>query len=246
LSRGAIKAVASIGRRSGKVIRALCSDRRRRALRAGVVASRNHEQLVAILEPVLVIDVGANGGQFALATLEASTEARIVSFEPLAAPCERFMRAIDDRRVALRAIALGSKSGEATINVSRADDSSSILEITDLQDRLFPGTARVGTEVVAVSTLDAEFDDVPPRTLLKIDVQGYELEVLRGGARLLGSIDWVLCEVSFLELYAGQPAASDVIECLREHGLRLTGVPHLTSRGARTVQADLLFGRADR
>jgi FkbM family methyltransferase len=209
-----------------------------------VVASPDHERLVALLEPELVIDVGANGGQFALAALEASRTARIVSFEPLTAPCERFRSAIDDRRVALRATALGSKSGEATINVSGADDSSSILEITDLQDRLFPGTASVATETIAISTLDVEFGDVPPRTLLKIDVQGYELEVLRGGARLLGTIEWVLCEVSFLELYAAQAAAGDVIELLSASGMYLSDIIHVTRVSGRAIQADLLFARA--
>jgi hypothetical protein len=80
--------------------------------------------------------------------------------------------------------------------------------------------------------------------LLKLDVQGFELQALAGCEDVLPRFDWVYVECSFMELYAGQSLADEVIAWLRERGLRLAGVYHMAydDRG-RAVQADFLFGR---
>ncbi len=100
--------------------------------------------------------------------------------------------------------------------------------------------------VVRQARLDEvmEADRLAAPTLLKIDVQGYELELLRGAERSLAAIDEILVECSFVELYAGQPLADDVVCHLRERGFGLNGV-HSVARGAdgRPLQADLLFSR---
>lgn len=82
--------------------------------------------------------------------------------------------------------------------------------------------------------------------LLKLDVQGYELQALRGCETLLDAFAWVYCECSFVELYQGQALADEVIAWLRAHGLRLIGVYNMAfDHAARAVQADFLFGRGD-
>ena len=218
-------------------------------LRLGVGAAIEHEPVLRFLAADgvrLVLDVGANVGQFALAARHCIPEARIDSFEPLAGPAATFRRVFaGDGRVTLHACALGPEASTAEMHVSAADDSSSLLPIGQRQEAIFPGTGEVGRERVRVATLDSEIAPPDPsdRALLKIDVQGFELPALRGCESLLPLIRWVYVEASFMELYEGQGLAHEVIDHLHGRGFELRGIylPTYDSHGL-AVQGDLLFG----
>jgi len=88
--------------------------------------------------------------------------------------------------------------------------------------------------------LDA--DAILPPALLKIDVQGYELEALRGCEPLLDRFRHVYVECSFMELYEGQGLASEVIGYLAVYGFRLVGVYNMGyDRKGHAIQGDFLF-----
>jgi FkbM family methyltransferase len=218
-----------------------------RALRRGVPAGVEHDSVLRSLDCRTVVDVGANRGQFALAARHRWPTARIVSFEPLEHPAATFAEIFDDDDlVTLHDAAIGPSEELGTMHLSGRDDSSSLLAITELQDTVFPGTAEVGTVSVRVAPLGAFVDaaSLEPPALLKIDVQGYELEVLRGCEPLLRSFDRIYCECSFVELYRGQGLAGAVIDWLSERGYALTGVFNAAYDGeGRAVQADFLFSR---
>ncbi|MGV0795026.1 FkbM family methyltransferase [Mycolicibacterium sp. XJ1819] len=236
----------------GKLARILPVAAWRRALaRHRVAAAVEHVGVLGHLAGLrTVVDVGANRGQFALAARHCHPEARIVSFEPLAAPAATF-RAVfaGDTRTSLVNAAVGPAPGEAVIHVSARDDSSSLLPITAAQNTLFPGTAEVDTDTVRVTRLAEHVPaaDIETPALLKIDVQGFELQALAGSDDVLDRFEWVYVECSFLELYAGQAFADDVIGWLRDHGFALTGIYSVSydSEG-RAVQADFLFTRRAR
>ena len=107
----------------------------------------------------------------------------------------------------------------------------------------FAGTGAVGQLEVQVRPLADYLDPAPPGpVLLKIDAQGYELEVLTGAGPALAGIDEVYCECSFLELYEGQPRAGEIISHLHGHGFALAGVFGVAhSLSGEQMQADLLF-----
>ena len=132
--------------------------------------------------------------------------------------------------------------------MSRADDSSSLLPISQVQERLYPGTGEMRIETIRVGRL-ADFvlaGDIKPPALLKLDVQGFELEALRGCEDLLGRFALVYVECSFVELYKGQAMADQVIAWLAERGLVLKGVYNMGyDRNGRAVQADFLFSSTD-
>lgn len=220
-----------------------------RVLRMGVAAAVEHAPVLRNLGNVrTVVDVGANSGQFALVAKECFPNARLLSFEPLPAPVEKFKRVFaGEPQVAIHEVAIGPRAGEARIHVSRRADSSSLLPITTLQEQLFPGTAEVGTEPVKVGKL-TDFlsgEDIAPPALLKLDVQGFELQALQGCEDLLDRFDWVYVECSFAELYAGQVLADAVVSWLRERGLRVTGVYNVSyDRNGQAMQADFLFARS--
>lgn len=220
----------------------------RRALRQHrVAAGVEHARVLRNLGSLrTVVDVGANRGQFALAARHVFPQARIVSFEPLAGPAALWRKVFaGDARAQVIDAAVGPESGEAEIHLSARDDSSSLLPITARQNALFPGTAEAGTETIRVVRLTDALPaaDIEAPALLKLDVQGFELQALAGCEDVLDRFTWLYVECSFVELYAGQAFADAVIAWLRERGLRLAGVYNMAYDGdGRAVQADFLFG----
>lgn len=221
---------------------------RKAVMRQRVVAGAEHLAILKNLNDVrTVVDIGANRGQFALVARYCYPRARIISFEPLPRPAAVFEEVFgSDSNVQLIKSAVGSHSGVATVHVSARDDSSSLLPIGVLQEKLFPGTAETGTDTVRVVALEEslDVDDVEGSAVLKIDVQGYELEVLKGCEALLKSFSWVYAECSFVELYRGQALVDDVIGWLRNRGFLVDGVYNMSYDGdGRAIQADFLFRR---
>lgn len=230
-----------------KLARILGCARYRRALRWGVAAAVEHERLLRTLNCKTVVDIGANRGQFALVAARCFPEARIIAFEPLPGPAEKFRRVFaGDRRVVLHQCALGAASGTAEMHVSGRDDSSSLLPITPLQSSMFPGTAECGRQTVQVQRLDEILTaaDLEPPALLKLDVQGYELEALRGCGGLLRCFAHVYAECSFVEFYQGQALAEEVFGFLEGCGFDRPTPQNLevSSAGAPIV-GDFLFQR---
>jgi len=149
-----------------------------------------------------------------------------------------------DAKVNLYQVGIGPEAGEATIHVSAADDSSSLLSISQVQQRLFPGTGEVRTEKIRVGRL-SDFvspEEVVPPALLKLDVQGFELEALRGSKDLLECFTYVYVECSFMELYIGQALSHDIIEWLSRHGFILTKLNNIFyDKNGQAIQGDFLF-----
>ena len=125
-----------------------------RLLRHRVAAGVEHARVLSGLDCRTVVDIGANRGQFALVARQCQPQARVISFEPLPAAAAKF-RAVfaGDDRVTLHEVAIGPVPGNATIHISRRDDSSSLLPITSTQVALFPGTAEAATATVRVAPL---------------------------------------------------------------------------------------------
>ena len=158
-----------------------------------------------------VLDVGASRGQFALVARAMWPQCKIVCFEPLPEAVAKLKQVfVNDQNVIIHETALGDRATLSKLNVSGRDDSSSLLPI-GRQAREYPGTAAAGVLEVPVNRTSDYIDDCLAPILLKIDVQGCELEVLRGAAPKLDRIDSVLCECSFVELYDGQPLIGAVV-----------------------------------
>jgi FkbM family methyltransferase len=231
-----------------KALHGLTSPLAFRGLRLGVGAAIEHGWVLSWLAPELVVDVGANRGQFSLATRLRLPNARIIAFEPLRRPraiYERLFR--DDPKVRCEPFAVGSEDARREMVVTAEDDSSSLFAPAETQMALF-GTRVASCEAVEVRRLTEviEPDALEAPALLKIDVQGFELEVLLGAGDLLPRFRAVYVEASFLPLYAGQPLASEVISLLIGAGFEARGAFNQTwSAKYGPVQADLLFVHPD-
>jgi FkbM family methyltransferase len=164
----------------------------------------------------VVLDVGANAGQYAKRLREDGYDGRIISFEPirevhaaLAAAAAR------DPLWETRNLALGAESGRAVLNISENTYSSSFFPIADIHVDAAGDAAFIGTEEVDRARLDALDIPTDEPILLKMDVQGYEPEVIRGAGLLLGRVAAVEAEMSLVPIYHGQELAPEVCRLLR-------------------------------
>jgi FkbM family methyltransferase len=216
-------------------------------LRTRVVASTEHDRILAGLQLNTVVDIGANRGQFALCIRRLYPLAQIFSFEPLRKPACAWMRNFGaDARARLFNKAISSQSGPATMHVSRWDVSSSLLPFAQAQHDNFPFTEEASREAVETTSLEAciHEDQIRDFSLLKLDVQGFELAALQGCGGLLDRFRYVYVEASFIELYVGQALATEVIAFLLGRGFHLMCVANLScGASARPIQADFLFSK---
>lgn len=198
----------------------------------------------------LVLDVGANCGQFALELIRAGYEGRILSFEPLAeahADLLRVSRDYPQWRVAER-YAIGDRNGEAILHVAGNSESSSLLSALSAQTAAAPGSRYVDSESVAMRTLDevaaAAVADAA-RPFLKLDVQGFESRVLDGAKGLLGKLIGIQAELDLVPLYRGSVSLEEMLARLRGLGFALYRIrPGFTDRrSGRMLQCDGIFFR---
>jgi FkbM family methyltransferase len=216
-----------------------------KAFFSGAAAAVEHETLLKNIPCKTIIDIGANRGQFSLVARRCFKDAQIIAFEPLPRPFKVLQNIFaHDRRVTLYQMAVGSASSSQQIHISQRDDSSSLLPITELQNKVFPGTKEKAIIDIDVKPLDSmlQKNSVRHPALLKIDVQGYELEVLKGCKGILSLLTYVYVECSYQELYQGQPLANEIISFMNQRGFDLKGV-YNTSYDAlgRAIQSDIFF-----
>ena len=215
------------------------------ALLKGTAAGVEHKLVLQSLKCEYLVDIGANRGQFALIARKVFPQAKIHSFEPLKEPAQIFKKIFsNDPNVTLYPYAIGREKTTAIIHVTKDDDSSSMLPITKTQSSMFPGATEKETRQVSVLPLSQALGttSIPPASLLKIDVQGFELDVLQGCEDILNKFSYVYVECSFVELYAGQSLAHEVISFLDRSGFLLCGIHNLYyDRLGLAIQADFLF-----
>ena len=199
----------------------------------------------------VVLDVGANYGQYATELRSAGFKGRIVSFEPLSGPFATLSRrAAPDPLWDCRQWALGDFDGTISINIAANDgQSSSALPMLANHSNAFPEANYIGTEDTPVYKLDS----VAPKLLrpedvvfLKVDVQGYERLVLAGGESTISERCVGLeFELSLLPLYEDGMLIREALDLVYSMGFTLTGLqPVVTDfRTGRLLQADGIFFR---
>lgn len=224
-----------------------------RNLRAARVKSKLEREFDAwrIIEQqpfTCILDIGANEGQFARLARRIWPTALIHSFEPLpdvySALAERFR---DDPRLTPHNIGLSDMPAIQSMHHSAFSPSSSLLVMADLHCREWPQSVKHTTVDVRLERLDdwAHANQLDARgvLLIKIDVQGFELSVINGGVQTLRTATFIVLEVSFHELYQGQPLFGQIHDRLRELGFIYRGnIEQYRSRDhTRVLYADAIF-----
>ncbi len=198
----------------------------------------------------LVLDVGANTGQFARSLRKAGYKQWMVSFEPLStAHTQLVQTSRNDSKwyIAPRA-AIGDREGAIEMHIAGNSVSSSALEMLDSHADAAPGSAYIGSERVPLSQLDTmacNYLKPETRLFVKIDTQGYEDRVLDGATEILREARGLQLELSLVPLYQGQKLFHDLVERLRTLGFSIWAIwpgfcdPHT----GRMLQVDAIFFR---
>ncbi len=174
-----------------------------------------------------MLDVGANIGQYGMRLRNNGYRGRIVSFEPYAQAFRQLERtAARDPRWEIRRLALSDQDGEAELNVAGNSFSSSLLPMTRRHLESAPDSRYVGTERVPTARLESIWRDSvgSARAWLKLDVQGFEMIVLRGAGERIGDVRAVQTELSLTPLYDGAVAWRTLVDWLAERGFSLAAI----------------------
>ena len=230
--------------------------RRRRRLRGTVAArlttghidSLELLELIRPLKPQVIFDIGANIGTWTLLAKALYPQAQIHAFEPLPVHIGRFQKLTNRLQlVHLHEIGLGPYPMRTTMKVTDFSDASSVLPLTPTGKQQWH-LQQVAEVPVQIERLDdwvsAGGLDWPD--LIKIDVQGYELEVLRGAELCLAKAKWVLLEVSFINLYEDQCRFDQLVAFLTTAGFEVAAFGNSTALGCALIQADILFAKNNR
>ena len=183
----------------------------------------NLARFLRLDEKVLLIDIGANVGDFTTEFLSLYKDSWSVCFEPVRGNISPIGSPRDfpaDARVAMHPCALSDVDGRATINIHEDNTLCTLGEYTQ-EANAFYQTATPRSEEIACARLDSfEFEKDGGKLLVKIDVQGFEGEVIRGGMDTIKLADVVLLECSFADEYVGtEPSFSSSCAMLKECGL---------------------------
>ena len=198
----------------------------------------------------LVMDVGANEGQFARELRAAGYLGRIVSFEPQSAAHGRLLQAStrDSAWHVHERCALGDRPGEIDLNISGNSVSSSILPMLTSHRNAAPDSDYVGHESAPLITLDSiapRYFDGARAPFLKIDTQGYEWHVLDGAFATLPRVRGIQIELSLVPLYEGQRLWRECMERLEAEGFVLWALQpaFVDPATGRALQCDGWFFR---
>jgi len=195
-----------------------------------------------------ILDIGANVGQAALVFRLAFPQARIHSFEPLP-DCFDRLDGLARRlgNITPYPVALGTETGTVRFERNSYSASSSLLTMNQTHREHFPFAAATVPVEVALRPLDEVLADVPLETplLIKLDVQGYEKQVIEGGRQTIARAKVVISETSMEPLYDGQPLFRDMAETFHDLGFRYAGSfdQLISPKDGRILQQDAIFVR---
>jgi FkbM family methyltransferase len=196
-----------------------------------------------------VLDVGANIGQYAEQVLKHGFQGRLFSFEPLAEAYQALQAASRRHRGwQVFNLGMGSQAGEILINVSENSMSSSILKVREPSLAADPTSRTINQQKIRLSTVDdfmAGHPEIEDEILLKLDVQGYEIEALKGALKNLNRIRLIQAELSFAPLYDNAPRYEEVVDYLKARKFELFSVMpgFRDEQSGQMLQADGLFVR---
>lgn len=194
------------------------------------------------LDVATVVDGGANQGQWLAYARQIWPKARFVCFEPQG-ECASMIPKGDG--VTVVEIALGDRIGSVKFNRSSFNQSSSILKMAQLHKDAFPFTAGESSCEVPVTTLDQWCEENGTwADVVKLDLQGYELQALMYMPRSLMKAKALCVETSFVELYDGQPLFGVIHDYLGQLGFRYAGCiepPLASPLDGRPLEEDSWF-----
>lgn len=200
-------------------------------------------------DDMIVHDIGAASGTFSSFAASLSNVREIHAFEPLPSAYAELVDISTKSAVPIicHNVALGEFNGQSSMSVPEISrDSSSLLEPNHVLDHEV-GEGAVYQQLVRVVRLDdyVQENKLPLPDVVKMDVQGYEDRVLRGGSQTISAARFCVIEVNFEPLYEQSALFDDVYLLLREYGFCLIGMNNpACGYVSQQLQANAIFAKA--
>lgn len=211
--------------------------------------ARRRRLLISDLD--LMVDVGANIGQYVDEVRRSGWAGEFISYEPLAAPFETLRhKASADGHWSARRYAVGGEAGELALNVSEKSVFSSALPTLARGMKVYDGMGVARIERCRMEPLDsllAPHLEAGRRVGVKVDVQGFERDVLLGAPQTMKVAHFWEMELTPVELYEGQMLMIEALERLRDAGLHLVATENIFGDAStgRSLQFNGLFARSN-
>ena len=193
-----------------------------------------------------ILDIGANEGQFAKKIRNYFQNTKIDSFEPII-DCYKILvdKFKNDINFKGHNFALGNSNEKQIMNINASFVSSSILQMTDIHHQNYPNTDKSVEKEISVRRLD-DLENIvtaSSKILMKIDVQGFELNVLKGAVNTLKLVEVIIIEVMYETLYDGQSTFDDLNDFLKAHNFVFSGIydQELSPLNGKPIFADLIY-----
>jgi FkbM family methyltransferase len=208
------------------------------------------KSIIDLYQIDLVIDVGANIGQFATELRSNGYGGEIISFEPVESTFRELAKncSNDPLWTAIN-LGLGSKNENLRINTSSFSVFDSVLTLSDFATNNWQTLGVDSTELIRISTLERYILDnklQDRRIFLKLDTQGYDLEVFKGSLKCINSIKAMQSEVSFIQIYNGMPNFMESIKIYLAAGFQVSAFfPVCDNSDLASIEMDCLLVKPD-
>ncbi|WP_205943487.1 FkbM family methyltransferase [Pedobacter polaris] len=215
-------------------------------LKLGHIDSLELLELVNLESEIkVIVDIGANAGTWTLLAKSIFPNSYIYAFEPLRLCENEFNKNTQNlKHIKLYPYAVGNENIASKINLSSFADASSILSSTQVLSDEFQITEieKLDIEIVKLDDFLKQENLLQP-DLIKLDIQGYELEALKGATAILQHTKYIIMEVSFIEYYKNQPLFEEVILFMNSHNFKVKAFGQNIPKGKNLSQIDILFAK---
>ena len=187
-----------------------------------------------------LIDVGSNKGQFSAILRNFYPQVSIHSFEPQIDELNIQKKLLGSSNINYYAFALGHENKNMLFNITKRKDSSSLLDPLLKNNKIYSENKKINVSVKKLDTV-LNINKLTKPILLKLDVQGFELKALIGAQSVLDNVDYIISEISFLDVYKNQVNADDLIKYLKSKNFDIHKRTNLTKLNGNNFQEDVLF-----
>ena len=187
-----------------------------------------------------LIDIGSNKGQFSSIMKSFFPNISIHSFEPQKDELEIQKKLLGNINIDYYEFALGSEEKTMEFNITKRKDSSSLLSPLLTNNNSYLNKKKIN---VTVKKLDNVLDinSLKKPIIIKLDVQGFELRALMGSISFLEEVDYIISEVSFIDVYQDQVSSSELIRFLEAKNFIIKKRTNLSILNGKKFQEDILF-----
>lgn len=195
-----------------------------------------------IQNPV-IFDIGAHIGTWSRLALSIFPNVKIYAFEPIKSNFKKLTENLKHfSSCELFNIAVGAANHKSLINVTNITDASSILALEEYTINKYDLSIS-NNEEIEIFSLDWFIlqNNITRPNVLKLDIQGFELEALKGASQIIETVEFIICEVSFISLYKEQALFSDIVSFLNKNNFEVNAFGLETPLGTKLEQTDVLF-----